>query len=177
VTPKALLEAADGAARGELKRLAAWLDDGADRAFREALVAAGRARGVDLPDDAVDWPGKKLLRRCRGEEAAAQVRKNPIHRDEGFVCAHCGADVPPHGRTARDHCPKCLRSLHVDVVPGDRAEDCGGILDPVGVEVHGDRTVLRYKCRTCGARRTNQAILDGEVPDDWAVVIALSATS
>ena len=127
-----------------------------------------------MPDEAVDWPSKRLLRLARGLEQASRVRTNPVHRDEDFTCAHCGAEVRAHGRTARDHCPHCLRSLHVDVVPGDRAADCGGILDPVGVDRRGDDWVIRYRCRTCGADRTNRAILDGDVPDDWQAVVALS---
>lgn len=165
MTAAELLEAARQASRGELKRLAARLD--ADPALRAAVAAL-----ADLP---ADWPPKRLLRVARGHEEAARERTNPVMRDEAFTCAHCGREVPPHGRTARDHCPSCLRSLHVDVVPGDRAATCGGILDPVGVEVRGADTVLRYRCRRCGAERTNRALLDGADPDDWSRIAALSA--
>lgn len=159
--------------RGASKRLAQALDDEPD--LRRAVLEEGRARGAALPDEAVDWPGKRLLRLARAREPDARIRSNPIHRDEAFACAHCGRAVEPHGRTARDHCPWCLRSLHVDVIPGDRAAGCGGILDPISVEIRGDRTILRYRCRVCGASRTNQAILDGEVPDDWEAIVRLSA--
>jgi hypothetical protein len=94
------------------------------------------------------------------------VLLNPTKRDEAFVCGHCGRDVPAHGRTARDHCPWCLRSRHVDVVPGDRAAGCGGLMDPIGMEVRGDRVVLQFRCRTCGHERPNVALTDGAVPDD-----------
>lgn len=81
--------------------------------------------------------------------------------DNALCCAQIG------------HCPRCLRSLHVDVVPGDRAAECGGILDPVRAEQrHGD-WVLIYRCRECGAERVNRALLDGVEPDDWAVVARL----
>ncbi len=158
--------------RGAIKRLAAELD--ADAGLRRAVLLEGRARGVELPDEAVDWPAKKLLRLARGREAESRVRGNPIRRDEAFVCAHCGLEVPAHGRTARDHCPSCLRSLHVDVVPGDRAADCGGVLDPVGVDRRGEDWVIQYRCRVCGGARTNRALLDGDPPDDWQAVVALS---
>lgn len=42
---------------------------------------------------------------------------------ESFVCKVCGAPVAPEGAGSehRNHCPKCLSSLHVDKKPGDRA--------------------------------------------------------
>ncbi|MEQ1507254.1 MAG: RNHCP domain-containing protein [Myxococcota bacterium] len=164
---RALLDAATS--RGRIKQLATELDG--DPALRRAVVDAGNARGADLPDDAIDWPSARLLRRARGREAAARVRTNPVRRDEGFVCVHCGAEVPPLGVTDRDHCPRCLRSLHVDVVPGDRASGCGGVFDPVGAELVAGRTAIRYRCRSCGARHRVRVADD----DDWEQVVAASA--
>jgi hypothetical protein len=163
----ALLAAAE--TRGDIKALGRWLDgEGAD--VRAELLAR-------LPDGEVDeaMPGKKLIRRALSREDEAQVLRSPIARDEGFVCAHCGAAVPPHGRTARDHCPRCLRSLHVDVVPGDRAAGCGGVLHPFAVELRGEDVVLRFRCARCGTTRTNRALRDGDPPDDWAAIVRLSA--
>lgn len=162
--------------RGDVKRLCHALD--ADPVLRAAVVAIARGRGVDLPPDAeVAWPAKRLLRVARGREAEARVRTNPIRRDESFTCLHCGREVPPLGVTDRDHCPYCLRSLHVDVVPGDRASDCGGVLDPVGLELVAGHPVLRYRCRRCGAPHRVKAAIAGEVPDDWAALTALSAAA
>lgn len=168
---EALIDAADS--RGAIKRLAAALD--AEPGLRSAVLAVGNARGAELPPEAVGWPAAKLLRRARAREAAAQVRTNPIRMDEAFACAHCGADVAPLGFTARDHCPRCLRSLHVDVVPGDRAADCGGIMDPVGAELVAGRVVLRYRCRRCAATHRVKAITDGPSPDDWERVVRATA--
>lgn len=161
--------------RGALKRLATTLDH--DAALRDAVIVEARRRGIHLPDEAADWPGKRLLRRARARDVDAQERLNPVRRDEAFTCAHCGADIAPHGRTARDHCPRCLRSLHVDVVPGDRAASCGGVLDPVGAEQSGGAWRIRYRCRICGAERVNQAILDGDDPDDWGAITRLASGS
>lgn len=163
-----------GESRGRLKQEGRWLD-AQPRSERETLAADARRRGIDLPEDAADWPAKKLLRACLDRSDAAQVRTNPIHRDEDFACLHCGVAVGAHGRTARDHCPHCLRSLHVDVVPGDRAADCGGLLDPVSLELRGSELVLHYRCRRCGASRTNRAVQDGDPPDDPRQLAALSA--
>lgn len=171
---RALVAAADGG-RGQVKQLAAWLDAKGDEALRAAIVQVGRERGAELPDEAAAWPAKRLLRLARGLEDEAQTRRNPIRRDEAFTCAHCGAEVPAHGRTARDHCPRCLRSLHVDAVPGDRAAGCGGVLDPVSISLVAGKPVIHYRCRACGAEKVNQALLDGDPPDDWALISALSA--
>ena len=138
-------------------------------------TSAGYNRGVDLPDDAVEWPGKRLLRRALGRDVASQVVSTPTARDEGFTCAACGAEVQPARRTARDHCPRCLVSQHVDVVPGDRAAGCGGLLRPVDAERRGDGFRIRYRCAACGAERFNKALLDVDDPDDWAALVALTA--
>jgi DNA-directed RNA polymerase subunit RPC12/RpoP len=158
--------------RGDIKRAAALVEH--DETLRAALMVEARARGVELPDEAAAWPAKRLVRRARGREAASRVRSNPVHRDESFTCVACGASVPAHGRTARDHCPHCLASLHVDVVPGDRAASCGGVLRATHVEQRNGEWVLHYRCDRCGAARTNRALLDGETPDRWDVIVALS---
>lgn len=150
--------------RGEVKEAGAWLD-GEGRATRRALVAAARARGVELPDDAADWSGKRLLRACLDRAGRAQVRSNPLHVDEGFTCVACGGLVPPGGRRPRDHCPWCLVSVHLDVVPGDRAAGCGGWLRPTGFERKAGTVDLVYRCERCGAIRKNRVLDDVEVPD------------
>jgi len=172
---QALLDQADGAGRGLLKRLASSLDG--DEPLRRALVRLGRARGADLPEGAWAWPAKRLLRMARGREHSSRQRLNPVMRDEAFTCAHCGHQVPPQGRTARDHCPRCLRSRHVDRVPGDRAEDCGGLLDPVRIELRHGETLIHYRCRSCGANRVNRALLDGGDPDRWEEVMRVCQES
>lgn len=159
--------------RADVKRLASELDG--DPELRMAVWEEGRRRGVALEEAALDWSARRLLRVARGRSAEAQRRRNPIHVDEGFDCAHCGKAVPPHGRTARNHCPWCLRSVHVDVVPGDRAADCGGILDPVRMELAGGTPTLTHVCRRCRAERRVRVLRDGDVPDDWSAVIKLSA--
>ena len=170
---RALVDACNS--RGDVKRLGGWLDASGSPALRGAVRAVGEARGVDFPSTASELPGKRLLRLARGQEQSARERSNPIARDEAFTCAACGKDVPPHGRTARDHCPWCLCSLHVDRVPGDRAAGCGGILDPVSAETRGDDVVMHYRCRVCGQTRTNRALLDGAHPDDWSQVTRVAS--
>ncbi len=100
--------------------------------------------------------------------------------NQPFACAVCGAEVPPLANGSyRNHCPRCLHSLHVDVNPGDRASDCGGVLEPVGVESSGKKGwVIVHRCQRCGVERRNRAALDDpHAPDDFDAVIALSSRS
>ena len=62
---------------------------------------------------------------------------------ESFTCKVCGRLVTPEGAGSshRNHCPYCLSSLHVDIEPGDRASDCGGVMEPVAVWVRKKRRV------------------------------------
>ena len=161
---------AQAASRAAQKRLGRVLDDGPP-ALRQAVVLVARQRGVDLPDEAASWPGKRLLRRAQGREDGARVRTNPIRVDEAFTCGACGAEVSPGGGRVRDHCPRCLTSRHVDVVPGDRAAGCGALLPAVGLEVLGGDAVLRFACSACDHTIRVRAHPD----DDPAALAALSA--
>ncbi|WP_272977076.1 RNHCP domain-containing protein [Deinococcus geothermalis] len=97
--------------------------------------------------------------------------------NNAFACAHCGAAVQPlQNGSVRNHCPECLHSLHVDVLPGDRASDCHGLLVPVAVEQSGKKGwVILYRCQKCGHTGRNKAALDDPVqPDHWDALIELS---
>ena len=76
--------------------------------------------------------------------------------DEGFICEVCGKQVEKLNYTARDHCNYCLSSKHLDVFPGDRKANCGGILVPIAVE-KGPRDTIKiiYKCSKCGEEKKN----------------------
>lgn len=87
---------------------------------------------------------------------------------EDFTCEHCGAGVKGNGYT--NHCPKCLWSKHVDVHPGDRAAECGGMMEPVGVHIQGGEHDIVHQCVKCGHRKYNKV----EEGDDRDVFIALS---
>ncbi|MBP3580017.1 MAG: RNHCP domain-containing protein [Clostridia bacterium] len=80
--------------------------------------------------------------------------------DSGFTCVNCGFEVEPLIRTSRNHCPKCLCSLHVDVLPGDRANECAGVLRPIRVFPDAKKGyVIHYKCDKCGQEGNNKAAL------------------
>ena len=74
--------------------------------------------------------------------------KNFTKRVENFTCARCGAQVVGDGYT--NHCPQCLWSRHVDNRPGDRASNCGGMMEPIAIEQTNGKFVITHKCTVCG---------------------------
>lgn len=99
--------------------------------------------------------------------------------DDGFICANCGLEVQPLGYSSRNHCPRCLCSLHVDIMPGDRQNSCGGILRPVRVLPDPKKGyVIIHRCDRCGEERRNRAANEAPVqPDDVDLLIRLTAGS
>ncbi len=97
--------------------------------------------------------------------------------DAAFVCGHCGRKVLPLGFTSRNHCPFCLYSRHVDVLPGDRANACTGLMRPVKAEPDAKRGyILYHKCERCGEITRNRAAHEAKVqPDDLDLIIRLTA--
>lgn len=82
--------------------------------------------------------------------------------NEGFVCSHCGEYNPPAERTCRNHCRKCLYSLHLDdEFPGDRKSTCGGKMKVVEIlpDAKSD-FVFVHECEKCGKRIKNKAAED-----------------
>lgn len=92
--------------------------------------------------------------------------------DEEFICENCGKHVPKLGYTSRNHCPYCLYSKHIDKNPGDRQEECKGLLEPIGAEVDSKKGyIIIFKCKKCGQIRKNKAAKD----DDTDLLIKLTA--
>lgn len=81
--------------------------------------------------------------------------------DENFKCEVCGNEVKKLGYTARDHCPNCLSSKHVDNNPGDRSSNCHGILKPIAIETSKkDNYKVVYKCNKCSIIKRNKVAND-----------------
>ena len=82
---------------------------------------------------------------------------------DSFTCKVCGRLVGAAGAGSdhRNHCPNCLSSLHLDIEPGDREADCGGIMEPVGVWVrkNGEWAII-HRCRICGHLSSNRVAAD-----------------
>jgi len=73
---------------------------------------------------------------------------------ENFVCERCKTSVKGGGYT--NHCPECLWSKHVDINPGDRAKECGGLMEPVGAEESGGEWSVIQKCQKCNFTHKNK---------------------
>lgn len=82
---------------------------------------------------------------------------------DSFICKVCGRLIVPEGAGSghRNHCPNCLCGLHVDDEPGDRAADCGGVMEPVAVWVRKNAEwALIHRCRICGKLTSNRIAAD-----------------
>lgn len=78
---------------------------------------------------------------------------------ESFTCRVCGRLVIPTGAGSnhRNHCPNCLCSVHLDIEPGDRASECGGVMEPIAVWVRGrGEWAIIHRCVVCGALVSNR---------------------
>ena len=91
-------------------------------------------------------------------------------KDENFICENCNRSVKKLKYTARDHCPYCLYSKHVDINPGDRLNTCKGMLKPVKIEKFKNTYKIIYKCEKCKSLHKNIMAND----DDMDFIIELS---
>ena len=91
-------------------------------------------------------------------------------RVEDFQCGHCGLHVTGDGYT--NHCPACLWSLHVDINPGDRLNQCQELMEPVGIELDHGQYVISHRCTKCGQEKRNKA----SDKDDFDTLVALGRT-
>lgn len=89
-------------------------------------------------------------------------------RTENFICEHCGTEVIGNGYT--NHCPNCLWSKHVDINPGDRAADCGCLMEPVSLELKNGDYIITHRCIKCGHTRKNKTSPD----DNFEEILKLS---
>ncbi len=92
-----------------------------------------------------------------------------IKNKEDFVCEKCGFEVVGNGYT--NHCPECLWSKHVDVNPGDRKEDCGGLMQPVRIEKKGKDYTIIHRCVRCGVEKPNKAVKE----DNFQMIVQIAA--
>ena len=150
--------------RGDIKRAGKAIDGNAD--LHAQLIEYLSGEGWVIESDAA---GKKLLRMLLDRSDKAQVRKNPIHLNETFACIFCGAEIPLPKGGIRDHCPLCLRSRHVDIVPGDRAAECRGRMDPIQFELVGGIVWIEYQCTACPHTYRVRAHDEDQLPHSLSV--------
>ena len=97
--------------------------------------------------------------------------------NESFRCLVCHFQVPKAQVTCRDHCPKCLCSLHVDNNPGDRESICHGVLKPVSYSQNKKKGIMiHYVCEKCCATKVNK-FLEHDIfcPDDYEKLLSLTS--
>ncbi|MBI3632413.1 MAG: RNHCP domain-containing protein [Candidatus Vogelbacteria bacterium] len=80
--------------------------------------------------------------------------KNFKKNKEDFTCEKCSFFVVGNGYT--NHCPECLWSKHVDVIPGDRLDLCCGLMEPSRFEKDGGEEALVHRCMACGHEKRNK---------------------
>ena len=90
--------------------------------------------------------------------------------DEEFICLNCGKKVEKLEYSSRDHCPHCLYSLHVDINPGDRQNNCKGLLKPIDLEKFKDTYTIIYRCEKCNQLHKNIMAKD----DNYEEIIKLT---
>jgi len=93
----------------------------------------------------------------------------------GFSCQNCHKDVLPlTDGSYRNHCPFCLYSRHLDIIPGDRQSDCGGMMEPAQIIYNSNKGYqIVHKCTTCGFERNNIISEDIRQPDDIRAITAI----
>lgn len=92
-----------------------------------------------------------------------QRRAGRRHGPSTFRCRHCRLDVSTDavGTAHRNHCPNCLWSRHLDVTPGDRAAECGSMMEPIAISVRGDgEWVVVHRCSGCETVHLNRTAGD-----------------
>jgi hypothetical protein len=82
------------------------------------------------------------------------MHKGFTKNKEDFTCENCGIFIEGNGYT--NHCHECFYSKHVDIAPGDRAADCGGLMKPTAVSGPTSALVITHTCLSCGFTRNNK---------------------
>ena len=92
-----------------------------------------------------------------------------------FTCHRCSLEVAPLSNGSyRNHCPGCLYSQHLDLVPGDRAFSCEGMMEPIGMKYRSGKGLqVVHRCMTCGMVRANRAASGTVQPDDLEALLRL----
>ena len=90
--------------------------------------------------------------------------------DEEFICENCKQKIEKLNYTTRDHCPYCLYSKHLDIMPGDRLNTCKGLMKPIGIEKYKNTYKIIYRCSKCNNIHKNIMAND----DDFNLIINLS---
>jgi len=94
-----------------------------------------------------------------------QDRKNFIHINESFKCQNCGYSNSALDSGCRNHCQKCLYSLHVDkLIPGDRQSNCHNLMKPIALNYSGKKGyIIIHQCLMCFKKQNNKSAPDDDI--------------
>ena len=84
--------------------------------------------------------------------------------NEQFICENCWKNIERHPEgSARNHCPFCLYSKHMDKdFPWDRLSKCKWLMKPIGIDYKKNKWyMIKHKCEKC-----SKEILNKIAPDD-----------
>ena len=97
----------------------------------------------------------------------------------GFICGHCGRyALPLSNGSYRNHCPLCLYSKHVDDLPGDRKNNCGGLMAPLDIRYNSHKGYqIVHRCVKCGKEKINLIARDTVQSDDLLKILNLMQES
>ncbi|EKE29087.1 MAG: hypothetical protein ACD_2C00233G0005 [uncultured bacterium (gcode 4)] len=87
-----------------------------------------------------------------------------IMRNEDFRCENCKKEISKHPEwSARNHCPHCLYSKHVDdKFPWDRSSLCHWLMKPAWIDHRKNKWyMIIHKCTLCSKEIPNKI-----APDD-----------
>lgn len=84
--------------------------------------------------------------------------------NENFKCENCSQEIIKHPEwSARNHCPFCLYSKHLDKdFPWDRMSECLWLMQPIDIDYKKNKwNMIKHKCVKC-----SKEILNKIAPDD-----------
>ena len=92
-----------------------------------------------------------------------------------FLCINCGKQVSALSNGSyRNHCPFCLYSLHVDILIGDRENNCFGKMEPKKIIYNSKKGYqIVHICEKCGFIRVNKIAENTDMPDDLYLILKL----
>lgn len=83
--------------------------------------------------------------------------------NESFQCENCWKDITKHPEwSARNHCPFCLYSKHLDkAFPWDRDSNCFWLMPAIWIDYKKNKWwMIKHKCTKCGKEILNKIAID-----------------
>lgn len=87
-------------------------------------------------------------------------------RNESFTCENCDREIIKHPSwSARNHCPHCLCSKHLDKdFPWDRASECLWLMKPVWKDHKKNKGwMIAHECQKCSKKILNKIAEDDSI--------------